>query len=103
MKDVQGIERGECKASGCKCEEYTAPSTSDKLRCESCNHTPREHVRITVDLKLGQCTMNDDCDAHESEDKSSCTECQYCNCAASDYEGAEKCEQIESLLTEPVT
>ena len=88
MKDVQGIKRGKCNA--CECEEYrTPPSDSpSKFRCEYCNHTPVEHVKI---IKLGKCKCGD-CEKYQSEEENSYTECGYCGCEASDHAGAEKCK-----------
>lgn len=87
MKDVHGIQRGKCHSHSCECEEYIAPSTSGKLRCEYCNHTPVDHDKI---VKLGKCNKCGDCEAYESEDKNSCSDCQYCGCSSTDHEGAEK-------------
>lgn len=81
MKDIQGIERGKCKASDCKCKEYKLSSISGKLRCEGCNHTPIQHDKIEGRLK---------CDAFKSENKSSHADC---DCQPSDHEGDEKSKQ----------
>lgn len=63
---------------------------SDKggVRCEHCNHTPVDHVRI---VKLGACKSPGgcDCDEYLSEETNSYTDCQYCGCAAFVHEGAE--------------
>ena len=92
MKDIQGIERGKCNQ--CECEEYRAPppdSSSGRLRCEYCNHTPGEHVRI---IALGACNKCEpgNCTNYEPEDLKSYSDCQYCGCAAVHHAGAEKCE-----------
>lgn len=97
MKDIQGIQRGEC--NNCECEEYRSPppeKTSDgvgvRLRCEYCNHTPAEHVRI---IPLGACrqcrAQGDSCEEYESESPNKYTDCQYCGCGAQHHDGAEKC------------
>ena len=92
MKDIQGILRGKC--NHCECEEYRAPpadSTAGRLRCEYCNHTPGEHVRI---IPLGACSNcePDNCTKYEPEDPNSYSDCQYCGCAAVHHAGADKCE-----------
>jgi len=89
MKDIQGIQRGKCNS--CECEEYRAPSAPGVLRCEYCNHTPGEHVRM---VELGACTKcgKDNCDKYVSEDPNSYTDCQYCGCGASHHEGAAACK-----------
>ena len=91
MKDIQGIQRGKCNS--CECEEYRAPVESGRLRCEYCNHTPGEHVKI---IELGACRScgQDDCDKYVSEDPNSYTDCQYCGCSANSHAGAEACELI---------
>jgi len=89
MKDIQGIQRGKCNS--CECEEYRAPSASGVLRCEYCNHTPGEHVRM---VDLGACNKcgKDNCDKYVSEDPNSYTDCQYCGCGANHHEGADACK-----------
>ena len=85
MKDVQGVQRGSCNS--CECIEYRAPEESGRFRCDYCNHTPAEHVRI---VELGGCKKSDcDCDKYASEDPNSYTDCQYCGCPASQHEGAQ--------------
>lgn len=86
MKDRQGIMRGKC--NGCEeCEEYIAPK--EGARCDYCNHTPIDHVRI---IKLGACKRcgPSECSEYVSGEKSSYTDCQYCGCKAMDHTGAEK-------------
>ncbi len=93
MKDVQGIERGKCNQH-CECEEYrTPPPGSGSLRCEYCNHTPGEHVRI---ITLGACNKCEpgNCTSYEPEEKRSYSDCQYCGCSAAHHEGAEKCKTV---------
>lgn len=93
MKDIQGIQRGKCNK--CECEEYRSPppdkSTGKcvKLRCEYCDHTPVEHVKMV----MGGCKKcgEDNCEKYESEDPNSYTDCQYCGCEAKHHVGAEKC------------
>lgn len=89
MKDIQGIQRGKCNS--CECEEYRAPAAPGQLRCEYCNHTPGEHVRM---VELGACTKcgKDNCDKYVSEDPNSYTDCQYCGCGANHHEGAAACK-----------
>ena len=89
MKDIQGVQRGKC--TGCECEEYRPPPTAGHLRCEYCNHTPAEHLKM---VELGACKQcgKDNCDKYVSEDPNSYTECQYCGCAASQHVGADACE-----------
>lgn len=90
MKDVQGIQRGKCNS--CECEEYrTSPQQSSNLRCEYCNHTPVEHVKI---IELGACIScgKDECNKYQSEDPNQYTDCAYCGCSAQGHSGAEKCE-----------
>ena len=97
MKDIQGIQRGKCNSAGCECEEYRTVSSSSgggggKLRCEYCNHTPVDHVKI---IELGACSKckasGEDCDKYESDDPNSYTDCAYCGCGANHHAGAEKC------------
>ena len=96
MKDIQGIQRGECNKCECDCDEYRSPPPDKdtgkhvKLRCEYCDHTPVDHVKI---IQLGGCNKcgEDNCDKYESEDPNSYTECQYCGCGAEHHAGAEKC------------
>lgn len=93
MKDIQGIQRGKC-TSNCECEEYRPPppdSTTGKLRCEYCNHTPGEHIKI---ISLGSCNScgEENCEKYEPEDDKSYSDCQYCGCSAGHHAGAEKCE-----------
>ena len=78
----------------CECEEYRTvssdgPSGGGKLRCEYCNHTPAEHVKI---IDLGACSKCGDCEKYESEELFSYTDCSYCGCGANYHAGAEKCE-----------
>ena len=89
MKDVYGDQRGKCNS--CSCREYLAPSEPEHHRCEFCNHTPNEHVKI---IDLGPCEKcgQGGCDAYESEDPNSYTDCQYCGCPAQHHEGAEDCK-----------
>lgn len=89
MKDIQGVQRGKCSA--CECEEYRPPPTAGHLRCEYCNHTPAEHLKM---VELGACKQcgEDNCDKYVSEDPNSYTECQYCGCGASQHVGADACE-----------
>ena len=97
MKDIQGIQRGKCNS--CECEEYRPPPPSEessdkklvRLRCEYCNHTPVEHVKI---IKLGACKKcgDENCTEYESEEPNSYTDCQYCGCEAKYHDGADKCE-----------
>ena len=98
MKDVQGIQRGKCNASGCECEEYRtssgdgqSSSASGKFRCEYCDHTPVQHVKI---IELGECRScgKDNCEKYEFEDPNSYQNCAYCDCPANAHAGAEKCE-----------
>lgn len=102
MKDVQGINRGKCNQ--CECDEYRQPPPEQdsssvqhlRLRCEYCNHTPVEHVRL---IELGGCTScgPDNCDKYESEEKNSYTACGYCGCPAKCHSGAEKCKLSSKL------
>ncbi len=88
MKDIQGSQRGKCNT--CECEEYrTSPTQPGQLRCEYCNHTPVEHVRI---IELGACSScgKDECDKYQSEDPNSYTDCEYCGCPAHMHAGADK-------------
>lgn len=89
MKDVQGIQRGKCKDTSCECEEYRTSPQAQDLRCEYCNHTPVEHVRI---IELGACKIcgKDECDKYQSDDPNSYTDCGYCGCGANQHAGAEK-------------
>ena len=91
MKDIQGIQRGKCNS--CECEEYrtTAKPERGSLRCEYCNHTPGEHVRI---IELGACRVcgKEECDKYQSDDPNSYTDCGYCGCGADLHAGAEKCK-----------
>ena len=93
MKDVQGIQRGKCNT--CECEEYRSPSIPGQLRCEYCNHTPAEHVRI---VELGACKQcgEDNCDKYVSDEPNSYTDCQYCGCSANQHEGSDACEFLTS-------
>lgn len=84
-KDKQGVERGKCNTCD-ECDEYTPPKTG--ARCDYCNHTPVDHVKI---IKLGSCKKCE-CQEYESGSKNSYTDCQYCECMASDHAGAEKRE-----------
>ena len=96
MKDIQGVERGKCGKDGCECDEYRCPPADQstdkrmKLRCEYCDHTPAEHVKI---IPLGGCRKcgEDNCDKYEPESPSSYSDCQYCGCGAQYHVGAEKC------------
>ena len=88
MKDIQGVQRGKCNT--CECEEYrTSPTQPGQLRCEYCNHTPGEHVRI---IALGACSKcgKDECNKYQSEDPNSYTDCEYCGCPAHTHAGADK-------------
>ncbi len=97
MKDIQGILRGKCNK--CECEEYRCPPPDEKageavrLRCEYCDHTPVDHVKI---ITLGACKQCVDhgCDKYESESTTSYTDCQYCGCGAQHHAGAEKCRGL---------
>ena len=95
MKDIQGVNRGKCNL--CDCIEYMSPTESGHLRCEYCNHTPAEHVKI---VELGACKRcgQGDCTKYESEDPNSYSECQYCGCSASAHEGAEVCELTDCYI-----
>ena len=98
MKDLKGYQRGKCNS--CECDEYMPPpleSTPGRLRCEYCNHTPGEHVRI---ISLGACSKcgEDNCDKYEPEDDKSYSVCQYCGCDAVHHAGAEKCENFLLFL-----
>lgn len=89
MKDIQGIQRGACNK--CECEEYRCPPQEGaRLRCEYCDHTPVDHVRM---ITLGACKLcgDDCCEKYESETPNKYTDCQYCGCGAQHHEGAEKC------------
>ncbi len=88
MKDIQGVQRGKCNT--CECEEYrTSPTQPGQLRCEYCNHTPGEHVKI---IELGACSScgKEHCDKYQSEDPNSYTDCEYCGCYAQLHAGADK-------------
>ena len=89
MKDIQGVQRGKCNT--CECEEYrTSPKPQPgQLRCEYCNHTPGEHVKI---IELGACSScgKEECDKYQSEDPNSYTDCAYCGCPAHTHAGADK-------------
>ncbi len=89
MKDIQGINRGKCNE--CECEEYRAPPEPGRLRCEYCNHTPADHVRIVA---LGACKCGK-CDTYISDKPNEYTECQYCDCDASEHAGAEKRKLVD--------
>lgn len=86
MKDIQGVQRGKCNS--CECEEFRASPNPQYIRCEYCNHTPGEHVKI---VELGACQKcgQDNCDKYVSEDPNSYTDCQYCGCSASCHAGAD--------------
>lgn len=97
MKDIQGIQRGKCNK--CECVEYRPPPPPPgaeahgkpvRLRCEYCDHTPVEHVKI---IQLGECKQcgKDNCEKYESEDPNSYTDCQYCGCEAKHHAGAAQC------------
>lgn len=95
MKDIQGVQRGKCNK--CECEEYMCPPPGDKssggavrLRCEYCDHTPVDHVKIIPLGLCGKCGQ-DGCDKYESESPNYYSDCQYCGCAAQYHAGAEKC------------
>ena len=101
MKDIQGINRGKCNC--CECDEYRHPPPEDssdvqylKLRCEYCNHTPVEHVRL---IELGACMKcgADNCEEYESDEKNCYTVCGYCGCPAACHSGAEKCMLPDKL------
>lgn len=95
MKDIQGIQRGRCNSPGCECEEYrTSPTgessgASGRFRCEYCDHTPVQHVKI---IELGACKAcgKDNCEKYEFDDPNCYSNCAYCDCPASSHEGAEK-------------
>ena len=93
MKDVQGIQRGKCNT--CDCEEYRSPPIPGQLRCEYCDHTPAEHVRI---VELGACKQcgEDDCDKYVSDEPNSYSDCQYCGCSANQHEGSDACKFLTS-------
>ena len=100
MKDKQGINRGKCNS--CECEEYIAPGQNSpekprKIRCDYCNHTPVEHVKI---IALGKCSIcaPGNCDKYESEDPNSYTNCSYCDCPPNAHAGAEKCKSCTHVL-----
>ena len=99
MKDVYGNQRGKCNS--CSCPEYFAPPDSDHYRCEYCNHTPNEHVKI---VQLGRCNQcgPGECDMYESEVPNSYTDCQYCGCQAQHHEGAEACEYVCTYMNLPI-
>ena len=84
--DRQGVMRGKCNCCD-ECEEYIPPK--EGARCDYCNHTPVDHVKI---IKLGACkTCGEECEEYLSAKTNCYTECQYCGCAAVLHEGAEKC------------
>lgn len=92
MKDIQGIQRGRCNK--CECEEYRCPppdSSAGRLRCEYCDHTPVDHVKV---VPLGACKKcgEDNCDKYEPENPNSYSDCQYCGCAAKYHTGADICK-----------
>ena len=101
MKDIQGVQRGKCNSPDCECEEYRTASsdgraiggdsTSRKLRCEYCDHTPVQHVKI---IELGECKTcgKDGYDKYEFEDPNSYSDCAYCGCGASQHAGGDTCE-----------
>ena len=103
MKDIQGIQRGKCNSPGCECDEYRTASSDgqmlggSKLRCEYCDHTPVQHVKI---IELGECRTcgKDNCEKYEFEDPNSYSDCAYCGCQASQHAGAEKCESPCSMI-----
>ena len=88
-KDIQGMRRGKCNTCE-ECEEYIPPKEGHGARCDYCDHTPVEHVRM---IKLGGCTScgEEECEEYISSKQNSYTECQYCGCHASVHQGAEKC------------
>ena len=75
-------------------------SSGGKLRCEYCNHTPVEHVKI---IQLGACSKckasGEDCEKYQSDDPNSYTDCAYCGCSASYHAGAEKCMYIKVVFS----
>ena len=94
MKDVQGIQRGKCNSPGCECEEYrTNSDASGKCRCEYCDHSPVQHVKI---IELGECKScgKDNCEKYEFENPNSYGNCAYCDCPANAHAGAEKCKSL---------
>ena len=93
MKDIQGIMRGKC--TSCECEEYRTlaePQMAASLRCEYCNHTPGEHIKI---IELGACTEcgEEECSKYVSEDSKGYTDCAYCGCGANKHAGAARIGQ----------
>ena len=87
-RDIKGIVRGKCNSCD-ECDEYLPPQEGQQsVRCDYCNHTPAEHVKI---IKLGACTGCNDCEEYMSEKETSYTKCGYCGCIANKHKGAEKC------------
>ena len=89
MKDVQGSLRGKCNQPGCDCKGYEIPGRyTHHRRCEYCDHTPTQHVKI---IELGEC-QECDCEKYEPEDPCSYTGCAFCGCSATRHSGAEECK-----------
>ena len=86
-KDIQGVMRGKCNACS-ECEEYLAPVKDGGARCDYCNHTPTEHVKL---IKLGACEQCGDCEEYMSEKQNCYTKCEYCGCSAIKHKGSEHC------------
>ena len=86
MKDVCGVERGKCTA--CKCKAFTC-MTPGGVRCEYCDHTPGQHVKI---VELGECLSprcsGGNCMKYMSESRAENSTCLYCGCEASDHKAS---------------
>ena len=90
MKDVQGEMRGKCNK--CECKEFM--SAEGRVRCEYCDHSPADHVRI---IELGKCLSPQcngvNCKKYMPENDTEYSNCQYCECESKYHEGADQRER----------
>ena len=97
MKDVQGVMRGKCNKDDCDCREFMT-SSEGRVRCEYCDHTPVEHVRI---IELGECLSSQcngtNCPKYMSDSPTEYTACAYCECEASFHRGADARKRLLSV------
>eukprot|EP00731_Ephydatia_muelleri_P002148 Em0001g2148a len=96
--DVQGTVRGKCnKCSECKVFMVTSKG---QIRCEYCDHTPTDHVRI---IKLGACTSCNDCKEYMPESPTEYSDCQYCGCSSACHKGADELRKPKRPTTASTT
>lgn len=46
----KGIARGVCSVKNCECTEYFLPTEDGTVKCQSCDHVPLKHKKLTDNL-----------------------------------------------------